>query len=65
MTEIQAVIDYEHVLGHVSAGVVLHDGVVIEAAPIVSFMKRQHWTLARVLAHCRKNGWKLSVVNEL
>jgi hypothetical protein len=32
---------------------------VIEAAPIVKFMKR--WTRARVRDYCRARGWQVSV----
>jgi hypothetical protein len=47
-----------------TAGIVLHDDVVVEAAPIVGYMKRQKWTRGRVREYCRKNGWTVSVVHE-
>jgi hypothetical protein len=47
-----------------TAGIVLWDDAVVEAAPIVGYMKRQKWTRSRVREHCRKNGWTVSVVYE-
>ena len=38
---------------------------VIEAAPIVRYMKIGHWTRARVREHCRRQGWRVSVVHRL
>lgn len=48
-----------------TAGIVLWDDVVVEAAPIVGYMKRQKWTRGRVREYCRKNGWRVSVVHEI
>jgi hypothetical protein len=48
-----------------TAGIVLHDDVVIDAAPVIGYMKRQKWTRGRVREYCRKNGWKVSVVHEV
>ena len=47
------------------AGIVLWDDVVVEAAPIISFMKRGKWTRTRVREHCRLKGWEVSVVHEM
>lgn len=44
------------------AGVVLWDDKVIEAAPIVQFMRR--WSRDDVRRHCAANGWTISVVTE-
>jgi len=65
MIETLAVIEYEHTLGHDTAGIVLFDDVVVEAAPIVNYMKRGKWTRARVRAYCADKGWKISVVHQL
>jgi hypothetical protein len=46
------------------AGIVLWDGHVVEAAPIVGYMKRGKWTRERVRDYCRQKGWKISVVHE-
>ena len=56
MTEILAAIDAPHFY----CGIVLQDDVVVEAAPIVKYMKR--WTRARVRDYCASKGWKISVV---
>jgi hypothetical protein len=48
-----------------NAGIVLWDDVVIEAAPIVNFMKRGKWTRDRVRDYCKSKGWKVSVVYQL
>jgi hypothetical protein len=47
------------------AGIVLWDDVVVEAAPIVHFMKCGKWTRDRVREHCRDKGWSIAVVHEL
>lgn len=64
MIEVLAMIEYEHTLGHVTAGIVLQNDVVVEAAPIVSYMKRGKWSRARVRAYCVEKGWKVSVVHQ-
>ena len=48
-----------------NAGIVLQDDVVVEAAPIVGFMKKQKWTRGRVRDYCRQRGWSVSVVWEM
>lgn len=47
-----------------TAGLVLWDDVVVEAAPILGFMKRTKWSRTRVREHCKDNGWEISVVYE-
>lgn len=61
MTETLAVIDAPHFY----CGIVLHGDIVIEAAPIVGYMKRQKWTRERVRDYCNEKGWKVSVVWEM
>lgn len=48
-----------------TAGLVLWDDVVIEAAPILGYMKKQKWTRDRVRLYCRDKGWEISVVHEM
>lgn len=48
-----------------TAGLVLQDDVVVEAAPIVRFMMTKHYTRAEVRAYCRHRGWRISVVHRL
>jgi hypothetical protein len=45
------------------AGIVLWDDKVIEAAPIVKYMKG--WTRDRVRTYCARCGWKVEVIHEL
>ena len=47
------------------AGVVLWDDVVVEAAPIVHYMKKQKWSRDRVRDYCRDRGWTVSVVHQM
>jgi hypothetical protein len=61
MKEILAAIDAPHFF----CGIVLHDDKVIEAAPIVGYMKRQRWTRTRVRDYCKQQGWTVSVVSEM
>ena len=46
-----------------TAGIVLWDDKVVEAAPIVKYMKG--WTRDRVRAYCKERGFSVSVVHEL
>ena len=46
------------------AGIVLWDDVVVEAAPIVHYMKRQRWTRDQVRDYCAKRGWTVTVVSQ-
>jgi hypothetical protein len=50
---------------HFTAGIVLWDDVVVEAAPIVGYMKKGKWTRAKVREYCKAKGWKISVVHEM
>jgi hypothetical protein len=47
-----------------TAGLVLHDDVVVEAAPIIGYMKRDRWTRAKVRAYCVQRGWRIRVAVE-
>jgi hypothetical protein len=48
---------------HFYAGIVLQDDVVVEAAPIVRYMRK--WSRDRVRDYCKEKGWKISVVHQL
>lgn len=50
---------------HFTAGVVLWDDKVIEAASIIFYMKKGKWTRNRVRAYCLQKGWKIEVVHKL
>lgn len=41
---------------HFCAGVVLEDGKVTRAAPILAYMKG--WNLARVTGYCDRKNWR-------
>lgn len=47
-----------------TAGLVLHDDSVIEAAPILGYMKRNRWSRAEVRAYCDRRGWRIRVVRQ-
>ena len=47
-----------------SAGIVLFDDVVVEAAPIIGFMKKNKFTRDQVREYCRAKGWEINVVYE-
>jgi hypothetical protein len=47
------------------AGVVLWDDIVVEASPIIAYMKRGKWTRTRVRDYCRQKGWGISIVHEM
>ena len=49
---------------HFTAGLVLLDDLVVEAAPIISYMVKNHWTRSDVRDYCRDKGWTISVVRE-
>ena len=55
MNEMLAQIDAPHFC----AGIVLRDEHVVEAAPIVGYMKR--WSRDRVREYCRRKGWRVRV----
>lgn len=48
-----------------TAGIVLWDDRVIEAAPIVGYMKRRKFTRDQVRNYCAKRGWRVSVVHQM
>ena len=48
---------------HFNAGIVLWDDLVIEAAPIVRYMRK--WPRDRVRSYCKDKGWTVCVVHEL
>lgn len=43
-----------------TAGVVLWDDLVVEAAPVLQLKRKM--TRAQVRDHCQRNGWEISVV---
>ena len=45
-----------------TAGIILHDNVVVETAPIVDYMKRGKWSRDRVRKYCHDRGWTIDVV---
>jgi len=47
------------------AGIVLWDDTVVEAAPVVRYMAKKHWSRAQVRRYCADRGWKVFVVHEL
>ena len=49
---------------HFTAGLVLHDDDVVEAAPIIRYMERGRWTRAVVRDYCDRRGWKIKVVRQ-
>lgn len=61
MKEVLAAIDAPHFF----CGIVLQNDKVIEAAPIVGYMKRGKWTRARVRDYCKQQGWTVTVVWEM
>lgn len=65
MIEILAWIDARTGPKRFTAGIVLWDDIVIEAAPIVHYMKRQKWTRDRVRQYCAEKGWEISVVHQV
>jgi hypothetical protein len=50
---------------HFTAGIVLWDDVVVEAAPVVGYMKKGKWTRAVVRDYCQRQGWQISVVHQI
>jgi len=62
MNEILAVIEWSTTTNYFHAGIVLRDDKVIEAAPVIKFMKG--WTRSKVRSYVNARGWKVSVVSE-
>ena len=50
---------------HFTAGIVLWDDEVIEADPIVGYMKKGKWTRSVVRDYCERKGWKVSVIHQI
>jgi hypothetical protein len=50
---------------HFTAGLVLFGNTVVEAAPIIGYMKKQKWSRDRVRSYCRDKGWDISVVHQM
>jgi hypothetical protein len=44
-------------------GITLHDDKVVEAAPIISFMRG--WSRDRVRDYCSERDWQISIVWEI
>ena len=61
MTEILAAIDAPHFY----AGVVLWNDRVIEAAPIVKYMRDGKWSRDKVRLYVASKGWKIMVVHQI
>ena len=61
MIEVLAVIDSPHF----HAGIVLWDDTVIEAAPIVGYMKKGKWSRDQVRDYCKRKAWTVSVVHQI
>jgi hypothetical protein len=59
VTEILAAIDAPHFY----AGVVLWNDRVIEAAPIVKYMRK--WSRDKVRLYVASKGWKITVVHQI
>lgn len=47
---------------HFTAGLVLHDDQVVEAAPIIGYMQKGRWTRTVVRDYCERKGWAIAVV---
>ena len=50
---------------HFTAGIVLWDDEVVEAAPIVGYMKKGKWTRAVVRDYVARKGWTISVIHQV
>jgi protein subunit release factor A len=50
---------------HFCAGLVLDDDErVVEAAPIIGYMKENRWTRDMVRDYCTRRGWRVAVVSQ-
>lgn len=47
---------------HFTAGIVLWDDKVVEAAPIIRYMRK--WSRGKVRDYCKARDWKISVIYE-
>lgn len=54
---------YQIKSSHFCCGIIVnrHDHVILETAPIVSYMKG--WDLARVYSYCKSKNWILTLTN--
>jgi len=48
---------------HFTAGIVMRGDRVVEAAPIVGYMRVKRWTRGKVKEYCAEKGWKATVVS--
>ena len=48
-----------------AAGIVLWDDKVVEAAPILRYMRKGVWSRKRVREYCKDRGWKVVVIHQL
>jgi len=46
---------------HLCAGIVVADNTVIDAAPILGYMKG--WSMEDVITYCKKKGWIRELVD--
>ena len=49
---------------HFTAGIILRDDEVIDAAPIVKYMKDGRWTRVVVRDYCARKGWTIKVIEQ-
>jgi len=47
------------------AGIVLWDDRVVEAAPIIGFMKKRKWSRDQVRDYCERKGLRISIVHQM
>ena len=60
MTEQLVYIDNGYGVKPLTAGLVLRDGVVVKAAPLLDRMLG--WTVPQLRRYCKINGWKIALV---
>ena len=61
MTQLQPTLGLVQVTApHFCAGIVLDGPTVVEAAPVVHYMRG--WPASRAVAYCRRKGWAWRVV---
>lgn len=49
---------------HFCGGVVLRNGRVIDAPPIMGYMAANSWGESKVREYCKKKGWEIVTVND-
>lgn len=52
---------YRIVAPHLCAGLVVVNGIVTEAAPILKYMRG--WQITRVRGYCNHKGWTVEMVS--